>query len=303
MEIQWGNAIMTISSEIIKLKNNIENIYLKLQEKGATIPEVKNLYNILATIDTISTGGSVSFPQLRYNLDENGNMILASGDLVFSGVKDVSSFALNGAFNSNKNITSVSFPDLVSVSGSYGMETAFYSCSKISSISFPNLTTISGSDGMNKAFYQCNLPSVEFPKLETVGRNGLYSAFEGNYSLTTAFFPNLVSADNYGLAYCFDMCQGLTSVSFPKLVKIGSDSLYFSFYNCTSLTSISFPSLGGSDPTTNIDTGAFGGSYAFMGCSALTEIHFPAASQSRIEACSGYSSKFGASNATIYFDL
>lgn len=294
---------MTISSEIIKLKNNIENIYLKLQEKGATIPEVKNLYNVLETIDTISTGGSVSFPQLRYDLDENGNMILASGDLVFSGIKDVPTRGLLSAFDSNKSITSVSFPDLVNVSGSHGMDSAFSKCSGVSSISFPNLITISGTNGMDSAFYQCNLSSAEFPKLETVGDHGLNSGFRQNFSLTTASFPNLVSVGRSGLYYCFESCQDLTSVSFPKLVKVGSDSLYFSFSYCTSLTSISFSSLGGSDPTTNIDIGAFGGAYTFIGCSALTEIHFPATSKSRIEACAGYRSKFGASNATIYFDL
>jgi len=38
---------------------------------------------------------------------------------------------------------------------------------------------------------------------------------------------------------------------------------------------------------------------------ALAEmgIHFAAANQATIEALSGYSSKFGASSATIYFDL
>ena len=45
------------------------------------------------------------------------------------------------------------------------------------------------------------------------------------------------------------------------------------------------------------------GSFAFNSCSSLTEIHFAAANQSKIEASSYYSSKWGADNATIYFDL
>jgi len=45
------------------------------------------------------------------------------------------------------------------------------------------------------------------------------------------------------------------------------------------------------------------GDYAFYDCSTLSAIHFAAANQATIEALSGYSSKFGASSATIYFDL
>lgn len=41
----------------------------------------------------------------------------------------------------------------------------------------------------------------------------------------------------------------------------------------------------------------------FYSCSALTEIHFAAANQSAIEASTGYSTKWGRSAATVYFDL
>jgi hypothetical protein len=42
---------------------------------------------------------------------------------------------------------------------------------------------------------------------------------------------------------------------------------------------------------------------AFQYCTGITEIHFRADAQATIEATSGYSDKFGATNATIYFDL
>lgn len=41
----------------------------------------------------------------------------------------------------------------------------------------------------------------------------------------------------------------------------------------------------------------------FYSCSALTEIHFGAENQSAIESSTGYSTKWGRSSATIYFDL
>ena len=45
------------------------------------------------------------------------------------------------------------------------------------------------------------------------------------------------------------------------------------------------------------------GSRAFYDCSSLKEIHFAVKNKKAIEAQSGYSDKFGATNATIYFDI
>ena len=65
----------------------------------------------------------------------------------------------------------------------------------------------------------------------------------------------------------------------------------YAFAHCSSLTSIHLPKV------TSI------GSYAFDYCSSLTSIHFAAKNKETIEALSGFSSKFGATKATIYFDL
>ena len=46
--------MMTITSELTSMENNVTSIYNKLEEKGATIPTNKNLVNIPDTIDTIS---------------------------------------------------------------------------------------------------------------------------------------------------------------------------------------------------------------------------------------------------------
>ena len=79
----------------------------------------------------------------------------------------------------------------------------------------------------------------------------------------------------------------LTSISLPVATSIGN----YAFRGCSALTEVSLPaatSIGGN---------------AFYSCSALTSIHFAAANQATIEALSSYSSKWGATNATIYFDL
>ena len=75
---------------------------------------------------------------------------------------------------------------------------------------------------------------------------------------------------------------------------------YAGFYDENGFTTISFPSL------TNVAADAFGidnNTYAFLGCIKLTEIHFKANMQEKISAITGYADKWGATNATIYFDL
>ena len=71
------------------------------------------------------------------------------------------------------------------------------------------------------------------------------------------------------------------------LTTVGS----YAFYDCSSLTSINLPNV----TTVEIN--------AFYGCESLKEIHFAAKNKKAIEALRDYSNKFGATNATIYFDI
>ena len=137
-----------------------------------------------------------------------------------------------------------------------------------------------------------------FDNITSIETRGLYYAFYNCSGLTGSIsFPQLTSIGNYGLRSAFDSCSGLTgSISFPKLTSIGMYGLDSAFYNCSGLTgSISFPQL------TSI--GNYGLASAFDGCDGITELHFRTDMQSIIESQSGYSDNFGATNATIYFDL
>ena len=44
---------MSISTAIIELSSRIQNAYVALSAKGASIPNVKNSYNLSSTIDSI----------------------------------------------------------------------------------------------------------------------------------------------------------------------------------------------------------------------------------------------------------
>ncbi len=141
----------------------------------------------------------------------------------------------------------------------------------------------------------------DFSKVKSLPVYGLeYKFYKTKASGDLVFGIENLSA--YSVMYhTFASCSGLTSVSFPALTTIsGSAAMSNTFASCSGLTSVSFPAL------TEAVATAFGSSsysYIFYGCTALTEIHFRAAAQATIEAMTGYADKWGATNATIYFDL
>ena len=161
-------------------------------------------------------------------------------------------------------------------------------------VKFPNLTKI-GYDGLSSAFYGCiGLTSVEFPNLTEIVMQGLTGTFSGCTGLTSVEFPNLTEIADDGLFRAFRDCTGLTSVEFPNLQFVGNYGLAYAFNNCTGLTSVEFPNL------TEISEQGLTNAFMF---SNILEIYFRADVKSVIEAQPQYDSKFGAPNATIYFDL
>lgn len=128
-------------------------------------------------------------------------------------------------------------------------------------------------------FYHSKIKTVSFSKAVSMNSYPFFNCT----ALTTANLPVMEAIS----PYAFSGCSALTSISIPEATAIN----LYSFQNCTALTTINLPKI------TMIN------SNAFSGCTALTEIHFAAANQSVIEANQDYSNKWGATNATIYFDL
>lgn len=263
-------------------------------------------------------------------------------DLVFDGVTDLANFALQYKFYKNAAIRSVSFPQLVQMSGGSAVRNCFSEAS-IENISFPVLQSVTGYNGFYNAFTDTFIQSLTFPALVTANGNGSFgNAFYNSKLLTSVSFPVLEEVTGVSdFSSCFYYCSALTNVSFPKLKKIGSDTTTSAsnshFYNAffgTKVTSLEFPELTaiyctgsgmyngtfcGNNITqklyfpklTVIDkaptyTGnSIGQDNIFFKCNSLTEIHFGADNQAAIEASSGYPTLWGrgAGNATVYFDL
>ena len=53
---------MAIVDTINSIKVNVENAYTSLENKGATIPNQKNIQNLSSTIESIQSGGGGDSP-------------------------------------------------------------------------------------------------------------------------------------------------------------------------------------------------------------------------------------------------
>jgi hypothetical protein len=271
-----------------------------------------------------------SFPVLE-SIDKQGFRQAFSssgltGDLEFPSLTTIGQFGLLDAFTYCPNITSISFPALktVDINGLYDM---LYGCSQELTIYFPadmketieNLSGYSDNFGatngriffgdksddvtintseeyLNYVSSKNKLPSASQNKIIEINDDVLVKALYGNETLAgEVAFPELTSIGTMGLAGTFYGCTGITSISFPALESIGDEGLNIAFAQCSGLTgAIEFPSL------TSVSSSSF--DQAFWGCTGINEIHFKEDMKETIESLDGYDEKFGATNATIYFD-
>lgn len=262
-------------------------------------------------------------------VDANGKLYSPPSDvkvdLVFTGVKDLGNRILAHRFylKFQKNINSISFPDLEQITGTYALE---YFCSwnsEIKNLSFPKLKHISGSYAFSHAFYLSGgLTDVSFPSLLTVtGDFAFANAFENISSLTALHFPVLkqIGSDTHTsytgngghFNHIVSSNNNCRTLSFPELTAIyctgGSGGYNGTFAGNDKLQRIDFPKLTVIDksPAYAGSTNVTSHQQIFYQCPALTEIHFGAANQAAIEATEGYPTLWGrgAGNATVYFDL
>ena len=185
----------------------------------------------------------------------------------------------------------------VDENGKYQVPTEPFTLNMSSVKSLPNY-------GLYYKFYQSSVSGALTIGLEgdLSGSNAMFNCFSGCNGLTSVDLSSLTAVSGISaMGNCFSGCNGLTSVDLSSLTTVsGSNAMGNCFSGCNGLTTISFPAL------TSIKNNGFGSAsynYIFGGCTALTEIHFRADMQATIEALPGYADKWGASNATIYFDL
>lgn len=329
-----GFTSVSVSAVTSSIDNNI------------TAGNIKDGVSILGVTGTYTGGGGGSskygctIDNLLGDVDANGVLQLpadTSGDIVFTGVKDVVNYGLYYKYYYNTNLThNVSFPDLETVSGNHFANNAF-SFTNVQSASFPKLKTVSGQNALQSMFQNSHITTISLPELETVsGSNGMKQFVQGCLYITSLSLPKLkIVSGGYGLAYlyqssaivtlsfpelitvssnsgCQGMCNGcsfLETASFPKLSDISGQSTFSNAYSsCARITDIYFNAL---------TTSSFGNSYknqfnnmfnsgssGTAATSGNVTIHFPSNLSSTISGLTGYPN-FGATagRVTLSFDL
>lgn len=286
------------------------------------ILEGKSAYvNGAKVIGTGTGGGGTKYnctvDDFLGDTNSSGQLQLVTGnnkDLVFPNVKSLVAYALMYKFYRNDALKSVEFPALTTCSTSSCMNYAFSTSTNLVSASFPALTTVSASC-WSYAFNGCTkLKTVDLSALESItGTTAMQYAFGGCTALESIDFSSLkvignstTTSTNYRqMYYTFNNCSKLTTMEFPSLEAIycnGTANNQGTFAYNNKVTKLYFPKLTYIGKTSGYSK-ATAGNNIFYSCSALTEIHFGAENQASIEACTGYSTKWGRSSATIYFDL
>lgn len=234
------------------VQDYLDDCYIVIQEKGGTVPEVKNLRNLETsirsiedhmdeivdgTVDTVTTDATSIRPYAFYHYNGIRKVIapnaLTIGDYAFqySGIIDTKEVQCPGM----KNIPQYCFSNCV---GIYEVDDdriettgtqSFSSCTGLTRVNLPNCTYIGTSTFANCA----NLTSINFPNCEYIGQG----SFNGCNNLVEAIFPKA----NHPVIVPFGGNQKL------ERVVIGGDYLVENKQICNScpvLKTLEFPNMG-----------------------------------------------------------
>ena len=275
---------MSIETELIAAKHYLDECYDVVEMLDGTIPQVKSLSNLSTAVNSIQSNVTPETGIASYTISAGGGVIPIGNtagytvpDNFFTNITRIEDNALSylaytdGSNSDHRNANVFNKIDFSNVTyiGEYGCFFAFLKCSRITNISFNTSSSIS------------------------IGLNGCTYMFSGCDQITTADLRGIHTLIDNAADAMFLRCSSLTSVDLSNLTSVGDVQAVF---QSTGLTSMSFPSL--TTTTSNLALKGW-----FTGCSHLTSIHFRTDAQSTIEALSDYTNKFGADNATIYFDL
>lgn len=243
-------------------------MYIGEQEVAPVVPQI---------IDKKKFG--LSIDDFVGTVDSNGVLGPASNHEVVFNAVGVTEISVGLRYKFFYYTAGIRFlcPDLKKISGSSAIY-AVCENATVKEVDLHNLEEINGPEACAKAFsgYSSSLTSTGLKKLKKI--SGAYACQNMFYAKRGLLATGLESVEsitgNYVCSSMFTDCVGLTKEYFPNLVSVDNNAFGTASYNAI-----------------------------FGGCTNLVEIHFRADMQAQIEAMSAYGIKFGATNATIYFDL
>lgn len=297
-----GYSPITVSAVTSNIDSNIQ---------AGNIKNGVSILGVAGTLQSEKYGATIN--NFLGNINSSGVLqppTLTSGNIVFSGVKDVAQYGLYyrfayGMYQSSGNF-SVSFPDLINLTKGASCGYCFYNCPRLSYFSAPLLKTISGSSACSYMFYSCSqMTGFDLSSLEEISNTqGAAYMFYGcnNASFKNITLPSLktISGES-ALSHCFDYAWRMETITFPQLTTISGASAFSGcFHGDQYLSSISFPSVS------TIESTAFATMFNSSTAHRITscKVHFPSNMQTVVSGLSGYP-LFGGSSGKIVlaFDL
>ena len=238
----------------------------------------------------------VSIDNLLGDVDKNGTYVIPTEKFTvdITGIKKVGYDAFRYFFAYNKGIQRFIADSVVEVAGNAFKEA--FANSTIVSASFGGIERITAPEVFYKAFSTNSLENVIFSKLKTIdGSNVFNEAFGGSkIKDLDLVFPVLEEVSgNSALSRCYGFGGKITTLSFIKKI-VGSGSSFLPTFGTMYAQNIIFLLPRATELSRYIWD---------ISANYLGEVHFAAANQAAIEACEGYSYKWGFAGATIYFDL
>lgn len=233
------------------------------------------------------------------DVDANGKLSKPTDieEVNFAGVKSFGEDTMKYVF-AGKNTKRFMANDVESI-GNMGFYYGFYT-SAIEQVSFDSIEEMNGMNAFASCFYNCYyLKYLSFKKLKRItGNYAFQNALTSTLGLTLTYneiFPSLEEVAGESVLSTGRSYKANEVITFSKIKKItGGSATYYSTFGSfyTKNTVWHFPSAT-----------EFTGYIWNVGSSYAGEIHFAAANQAAIEACEGYSYKWGFDGVTIFFDL
>lgn len=224
-------------------------------------------------------------------------------DVDLRGVAIIGDYAFSSCFRDCSRLHTVILDSIESV-GQNAFYEFCYNCLELGAVIFPQQDwKIETESAFARSFCNCvNLGGVKHLNyLTEISRvnSAQYMFYNTPLNRTRLFKLTKINGTRCA-QYMFSNCRNLVEVDLDALQMFaGTAAGRQMFDGCDNLTKVNFYSLEKFSSSAFYDS-SLG---IFQNCNRLLEIHFRSSVQSKVEKLAGYDKKFGATNATIYFDL
>lgn len=201
---------MSISTELTNYSTYLTNAYNKCNDKGATMPQNKNLQNLTSCINSISSVGnyfSNEYPNRTYAL---ASALTELPNITFPQSNTSTQYMFNG-FTSLTTINISNF-DTRNV---LNMSSMFANCSSLTNIVFPQVYYCDATTNMSSMFSYCiNLASLDLSCFANTTRvTSMASMLQGLSKATTINLSSFVPSACTSLNNMASTCALLTTIN------------------------------------------------------------------------------------------